>query len=567
MRALLGAWGSTAIMKAADIRKKVQRSMQSGQLGEAIKLCEKLCKKEPEDPKAWTLAGVAQHQAGAIQQAVFCYKQAIHFGPDEFDAHAHLGNILFQQGDISGAAHHFHKATQINPDHPYAWCNLGMALIGLSQRHEAICCYEKALQLAPGLSQIHVLLGNAFAAEGRYEEALQCYKKGRDLQPDNLDALAGEASALERLGDKRSAWELVQPAVRNGTDNVGLAISYATLSGSFDELEEAIALLEGLNQGHNLTALQRLEIHFSLGNLYDRKGDYEAAFKHYTQANNLAPRNYLAARDKELTDRMLASCGKGAVDALKTFGNPSIQPVFIIGMPRSGTSLVEKVLASHPLVYGAGELSNVMNIASRLHELVGSGSPYPECIKSLNKEVIEDISTQYLDDLHNLAGDGYARIVNKMPHNFMHLGLIHIMFPYAKIIHCRRNPLDTCLSCYFQFFGGSNDYAYGLESLVFHYKQYLRYMHHWRDTLKIPMLEITYEDMIARQEDITRSLLDFCNLEWNDACLSFHSSRQTTRTASYDQVRQPIYDKSVDRWKNYEPFVQVLLQGLSSSHE
>jgi hypothetical protein len=238
--------------------------------------------------------------------------------------------------------------------------------------------------------------------------------------------------------------------------------------------------------------------------------------------------------------------------------------VFIVGMPRSGTTLVEQILASHPAVFGAGELDDIRQISAALPSLLGSANPYPECLAQAGQSSLTKIADRYLVHLRGLSSDA-RRITDKMPTNFLHLGLIELLFPQARVIHVIRHPLDTCVSCYFEEFTTTNSYAYDLEQMGIYYKQYERIMRHWKDVLKIRMLDVRYEELVDNQENICRQMIEFCDLEWDDRVLRFYETKRDVATPSFDQVRQPLYRKSIGRWKNYERHLGPLMRVLGTS--
>ena len=240
----------------------------------------------------------------------------------------------------------------------------------------------------------------------------------------------------------------------------------------------------------------------------------------------------------------------------------SDRPVFIVGMVRSGTTLVEQILSSHPDVYGAGELPDITEITRALPGFLGTGDRYPECLPKLTPEAADVMARRYLDRLTQIAPKA-RRVTDKLPGNFMYLGLIEFLFPGARIIHCMRDPVDTCLSAYFQDFSNNHPYAYDLSNLGAFYRGYLKLMAHWRKVIHLPLLEIKYEDLISDQERVTRSLVEFCGLEWDNRCLQFHETKRFVGTASHDQVNRPLYRESIQRWKNYERHLEPLLAALN----
>jgi hypothetical protein len=241
--------------------------------------------------------------------------------------------------------------------------------------------------------------------------------------------------------------------------------------------------------------------------------------------------------------------------------NKSRLPIFIVGMPRSGTSLIEQILASHSEVYGAGELEDLPALVDSLAEMVGSKTPYPQCVDILKRKGLDEIAQRHLGKLAGLSMKA-ARVTDKMPHNFLHLGVIDMLFPGARVIHCMRDPIDTCLSIYSLPFNASHHYSSDLVNLGAHYQRYQGLMAHWKKVLRVPMLDIQYEELVNNQEEVTRKMLDFCGLGWEERCLRFYESERSVVTFSYDQVRRPLYKKSVARWKNFEQHLGPLIKAL-----
>ena len=233
------------------------------------------------------------------------------------------------------------------------------------------------------------------------------------------------------------------------------------------------------------------------------------------------------------------------------------------GMPRSGTTLIEQIMASHPQVHGAGELNLIHRMASEFPSLLGSATPYPQCIAQATAQKLERIAQTYLGELQKRGGKA-SRVTDKAPINFLHLGLIDLLFPGARVIHCARDPLDTCLSCYFQPFSGEYSFTYDLGHLGAYYRLYENLMVHWRQILRVPVFEVRYEELVADQERMIRALIEFCGLPWDDRCLKFYETERTVATASFDQVRKPIYAGSVGRWRRYEAYLEPLISALKA---
>jgi hypothetical protein len=314
-----------------------------------------------------------------------------------------------------------------------------------------------------------------------------------------------------------------------------------------------ISRIEDLLQKPDMTEEGRINLHFALGKMFDDCKRYDKAFEHFREANRYK-------RQRVHFDGGHFSCWNARIQNVftQTFferyahvGDPSERPVFIVGMPRSGTTLVEQILASHPRVYGAGELTTVFDIVCALEEPGAGAVKYPEIIATLDDAELQRRARQYLDTLQAIDPQ-VARVTDKLPTNFFHLGFIAAMLPRAHIIHCRRDAMDTCLSNFVQMFAEGHYYSYDLSDIAIYYRGYEQIMAHWRDVLPTPMYEVQYEELVEDQERISRELIDHIGLDWDERCLAFHETRRAVRTASNWQVRQPLYKSSRKRWKNYE---------------
>jgi len=292
-------------------------------------------------------------------------------------------------------------------------------------------------------------------------------------------------------------------------------------------------------------------------------GRYKEAFRHYKAGNETIDIVFDSQSFKTRIDNLISIFNSENIVNIAKSDTDTTLPIFIVGMPRSGTSLTEQILSSHPQVDGAGELNDINNIAVSLPNKLNTTLPYPQCITLLTTDACNIIAQEYLNKLTNLCGENRF-ITDKMPHNFLNIGLISLLFPQAKIIHCVRDPRDTCLSIYFQNFGWLHPYGARLDWLGAYYQEYVRIMKHW-ETVKIPIHTVRYDDMVNDQKATTRKILEYCNLEWSDNCLNFHKSDRVVATASYDQVRQKIYTKSQARWKNYEKDITLLIENLGDA--
>jgi tetratricopeptide (TPR) repeat protein len=362
------------------------------------------------------------------------------------------------------------------------------------------------------------------------DEAEASLRKALEIKPDLFEAKYGLAQIRKVKADDENLAALISAAeaARNGA---------APLSG-----KDAIFM------------------HFALGKSYGDIGDYDKAFPHFIEGCNLkrAKSSYHPDETARYFVSIMRNFGAETIDKLRGGGDTSHLPIFILGMPRSGTTLTEQIIASHPEVHGAGELPDLMVIAER--EI--ATATFPDNVGLLDQASLTARGAEYVTGLKRRA-PGARYITDKMPGNFQAVGLIHLMLPNAKIIHVNRNPVDTCLSCFTTLFKYGHEYSYDLAELGRYYADYARLMEHWRRVLPAgAFLDVHYEDIVADQEGQSRRILEYCGLEWNDACLDFHKNKRAVSTASVSQVRQPIYKSSVERWRPYEKFMGPLFDAL-----
>ena len=364
-------------------------------------------------------------------------------------------------------------------------------------------------------------------------------------------------------GDVEKAYQMLRPLLQSNPVNISAANTLATFCRSLGRCREATQLLEERLTEEPLTSEDECRISFTLGDLYDSAQEYNKAFEHYDRGNRLSDSPYDPWEEKqwirEITARLNADFFKQIEPARHI--SKRIQPVFIIGMPRSGTSLTEQILSRHPAVHAAGERLEILQFSLSICKDIGSQQPYPFCLSDIDRNSLNSMAKQYLKKVAMQAKHTTKIVTDKMPDNYQHLALIQLLFPKARIIHCIRDPMDTCLSCYFKKLMG-HPYSYNLTSLGRHYRLYEELMAHWKSVLPLRIMDIHYEALVEDPETVSRSIVEFCGLKWSSRCLDFHKSKRNVVTASSDQVRQPIYNRSVARWKNYEEYLSDLRTAL-----
>lgn len=410
-------------------------------------------------------------------------------------------------------------------------------------------------------SQAYIAAGAAFQEAGQFDAALSHYEKAAELAPAGFESpLSNKAQLLMEMGLIGDSLKAVDQALSVNPRSAhawflrGQMKTFAADDTDLPKMESALTEAAGM---------ARLLLHFALGKAWMDAGDSDRAFAHLNAGNAL--KRSTLRYNPEATRRWMASIGESfAADLIEKFagsGDPSEKPIFVIGMPRSGTTLVEQILSSHPSVFGAGE-SPLLDRMARTYP--GDGRPpfgYPKLLSELTAANLDRMGRSYAAAIS--AGHPEARIVDKMPTNFLYAGLIHLILPNARIIHCRRNPLDTCVSCYSKHFISGVDFSYDLGELGAFYQDYEKLMERWRALLPPDrFLEIDYEGIVADLPAQAARLIAFCGLDWDDACLTFHQTQRPVRTASAMEVRRPIHRDSVQRWKKYEKHLAPLLAAL-----
>ena len=481
---------------------------------------------------------------------------------------ATTGDALFSQGQFAQALACFLAAQQQYPEVAEYAYRAGLALWRLGQHNAARPQYERAIRLNPDYAAAHGELGRVLLAMGRIEQATHHASRAVELAPTDSDLAIALASVLEADRQPVAALVIVDRLSRQGVETTDLAMVQSRLALRGGGEAAALALIERLlNKSPPLTPREQSALHFSAANLVDRMGRYDDAFSHASVANALRGVHYDPVQTERSFQNFIDYFTNTRVGRLsKTTGSGDLSchpaPVFVVGMPRSGTSLVEQILASHPNVHGAGELDWIARIfESAVQRGARGAAPSLKSLDGLSAADVNDLARDYLQPLSELNPQA-LRITDKMPMNFIYLGLIAMLFPLAKIIHCRRDPLDTCLSCFMTDFAAGYEFSFSLASLGHFYRQYDRMMSHWKSVLPLPMLEVEYEHVVGDIEKQTRRMLEYVGLPWDEKCLQFHANPRFVGTASNNQVRRTVYRSSVGRWRHYEAHLTPLKDSL-----
>ena len=434
----------------------------------------------------------------------------------------------------------------------------------MNQFNSARANLRKAAKARPARAELRARLAQAELTAGDTDAALREADEALELDPNLPVALQTKAQILRVMGRRQEAYDLLKPRIDAGEADAGVRIAFADAAASVEGDQRAVEVLDPIAEDESQQPQVRVAALYRLANTLDHLGEYDRAFECARRANEAMPAPWQPEAITQQFDRMIADTTPDAVAKFRRAKANTELPVFILGMPRSGTSLVEQILASHPKVHAAGERREVSLIAQRL---LSKGAPHESVaqkLADLRQGEIDKEARNYIRAMKGLADrEGVERVTDKMPHNFLHLAVIDAVFPQAHVIHCVRDPRDTCLSCYLlEFQGMMHAYTRDLANLGAFYNDYARLMDHWKRVLRIPILEVRYEDLVRDPERIVPELVDFVGLEWDDACLRHHEVERAVVTHSAEQARKPIYESSLARWKHYEaqlgPLVEVL---------
>ena len=528
--------------------------LQLGQYADAVGYYRLALDVTPDDAQIWCNLGTAQRRLGYHDEAIASYRQALRLNSNDIDALNNLAHMLRDLGLRRDAVALYARAIRCNPQRADSHCNLGIVLFELRRIDDAVAAFHQALALQPKHASAHLNLGLALRQKRLPTEAHASCRAALEIDPQYVDALVFLGELLADRGQFVEAGELFQQAL---AINPRFAPALSGIATHRKLTIEDAAWVRGAESllAHPMPVAHEIGLHYSLGKYYDDIKRYDDAFAQYRLANELSKR--LAPEyDDAKFDRYVAGIERTFDATFMQRLPPDTQsfeaPIFIIGMPRSGTSLAEQILASHPAVFGAGEVTfwNSAYHAYQDDERSSGGS---------GAAILARKAGEYRRLLGSISG-GARRVVDKLPANFLYAGMIHAAFPNARIIHMRRHPIDTCLSIYFQNFFNIGPYANDLNSLAQYYRHYLRITHHWRQVLPATaLLDVPYEGLLEDQEGWTRRMLEFAGLTWDPRCLEFDKTERVVITASKWQVRQKIHKSSAGRWRHYEQFLGPLL--------
>jgi len=506
-------------------------------------------------------------KAGQITEAIELCRKILAEDPVHIDAHGTLGVLYWREKRHGEAYPHLKWVAENQPKNIKAWLYLGDCLLGLAQLEAAVVAFKRAAALEPDNFMAQYNLGRACSLNGDNETALRAVQHAEKLDPNSPELFYLLSSVHLAMGSFDQARGALRRVLACDPNHVS---AYEGLSRLRPDPQEAQELIETLQKkmvaGDQSSADETIML-FAIGNMREGLADYDGAFEAYARANEIDNKNFSFehAPITKRADETISGFTGDVFDTLMAASSDDTTPIFIVGMPRSGTTLVEQIIASHPQVHAGGEVARLQYIAQSLMLESDGDVCYPRDVAAMDPTALSHLGSDYLAFLKQGAPEGIARVTDKQLFNFLNIGLIATLFPKAQIVHCRRDPMDTCLSCFFQHFTemGGLDFARDLQDLGFFYRQYARLMDHWRQVLPRPMFEVDYEKLVDNQEAVSRRMISHVGLDWDDACLDFYKTDRTVRTASDWQVRQPIYKSSKQRWKRYERHLEPLKAALA----
>ena len=539
---------------------KIGSLVSAGDFQKAEKFCRKLLKKNKHsEVLTITLIRVLiakKDEAGLVKLT----RKIRRLFPGRHNIHKSLAILFKTQGMYNLAIEEYQISLSHTKNDLGLYIDAASLNFHLRLYNRTIEILNEAIGSFPDSSELWLMLGATYQALQKLDLSLQNYLTAHRLSDKNIDAITGIANIYFLQRKNKIALSYLKPVIDHSPPASAIVL-YVQICVAERMYDEASNIATTALATQTISKKQRAMLLYSLGNLNDKKGKYSEAFRFYEEANRMEDTFFNRAETENYFNNIQYVFSRDAIES-KKLKKDSSPLVFIVGMPRSGSSLTEQILSMHPDVFAAGELNtlpDIINSVSRSKKI-----SYPEVIDYLEQDELEEISDKYLQ--HQIALKKNKRLItDKLPDNFIHLGLINILFPDAKIVHCIRNPADTCISCYFQQFSGDYPYAYNLENLGNYYLMYNKIMKYWKETLSIDIHEVKYENLVTNKEKEIRKLIEFCGLDWHDSCLDFSKSKRVVTTASSHQVDKSLYKTSVNRWKNYASYTDSLIKILVSN--
>ncbi len=535
-----------------------------GRIDDAVDAFERALKARPGFSDARMNLATAMSQTGRIDEAKAQCESVIASNPGFAPAYQQLAGVCHVSGDFAGVVRNLREVIQLQPQNHVAFTNLGAALQFQGRFEKAEAMYRRALELEPQHVDALCNLGMLCLQLGRGGEAREHLTAALEIQPGNATARAGLADQLTVSGNHGAAADMLEPEIQRGVITPNIAVAYARCKTGLNAADSALPVIDQALNLHGINSSNVVQLLFARGDLQDKLRQYDEAFASYAEANRVAKVEYDLNKEVMAFHELIRAFTREFLRRLPHVGNESEVPVFVVGMPRSGKSLVEQILASHDSVFGAGELTGIGHACRGLQELSRSKRPYPLFLEDADIGTLSGIAETYLTGARSVDAQA-KRVVDTMPGNFRHIGLIEILFPGARIIHCVREPRDLVVSCFSKFFAGrSMGFSFDLGNTATFLLEYQRLMTHWREICSLPIFEVAYEDMVRNTETVTRQLIEFLGLEWQPQCMDYYRDGVAS-LASDERVHVPLDEWEVGRWTNYAKHLGKVEEILNSA--
>jgi tetratricopeptide (TPR) repeat protein len=539
--------------------------LRLGQLEQAAISCRQAVSIDPSFAPAHNTIGNVLRSQGKLHEAAESYQRAILLKPNDASAHNNLACVLLEQRRLDEAIASFEKAILLEPANADALCNLGVALKAQGKLDQANLCFQQSVACNPDFAEAYTNWASVLREQQQLDAAARCCDRALQSRPDFADAHCNRGAILQDRGSLEDAATAFRRAIELKPDYCEVYYNLAQLK-TFHRGDADLARLESMAaDADSLPPARQPYIHFALAKALDDIEEYPRAFEQLLQGNRIKRQHvtYDENGTRQYLRRIAEVFDATLLNGCRGMGNPSATPIFVLGMPRTGSTLVEQILSSHRQIHGGGELKALSIAANKSIHADGQSFSFPESFPSLNADIIRCLGDAYFRGLPEIPS-GKLHITDKMPSNFVFIGLIHLMMPNAKIIHTMRDPVDTCVSCFSKLFVSGTPFCYDLSELGRYYRMYSQLMDHWKTLLPAgTIFDVSYEELTMDLEEQARRLIDHCGLQWDAQCLQFDRNPRPVSTASNVQVRQPIFRSSVHRWHRYRDYIGPLLDELN----
>jgi len=499
---------------------------------------------------------------GELESAEKILRGILSSKPDHVKALRMLGSIAVEATRFRPARKMLERVVELQPGYVPGWNDLANLFMKQDRYDKAMEAVQRALELDPKMVQSWIIKGNILTRAQRHEESLDAYRQALEISPQSAGALSQVGHVLKTIGRQEESIEAFRKCIRA---HPGFGEAYWSLANlkTFEFSAEEVDVMERMVTDDSLGDEARVNFFLSLGKHYDNQKDYDRAFEYYRSGNDLRREHevYDPVQTQVVHDRIIEVFSSEFLREREGWGDPDPSPILIVGLPRSGSTLIEQILASHSMVEGTMELPDLSRVIGELSRQSPRGVEYPAAVKNVDRAGVSAMGQAYIESTMRYR-TGKAYFIDKMPNNFSSIGFLHLILPNAKVIDARRHPLDSCLGSYKQLFFKGQSFTYEQFELGHYYLEYRRIMDHWSEVLPGKVLEMQYEQLVQDQENQTRRLLEHCGLPWEDQCLRFYETDRAINTASSEQVRQPIYTKAINFWRNYESHLGELIDTL-----